>query len=64
MIEDWNDMDLMQRSEFRIRMAKYVTPEVKDSEMTTGFNKENVLFDVNDMETAMLKDQENVRKLQ
>ena len=29
MIEDWNDMDLMQRSEFRIRMAKYVTPEVK-----------------------------------
>ena len=64
MIEDWNDMDLMQRSEFRIRMAKYVTPEVKDSEMTTGFNKENILFDVSDMETAILKDQENVRKLQ
>ena len=64
MIQDWNDMDLMQRSEFRIRMAKYVTPEVKDSEMTTGFNKENVLFDVSDMETAILKDQENVRKIQ
>jgi len=62
MIEDWNNMDLMQRSEFRIRMAKYVTPEVKE-----GFSSQedsNLMIDMSDMETAILKDQENVRKLQ
>ena len=45
-------MDLLQRSEFRIRMAKYVTPEVKE-----GFSSQedsNLMFDVIDMETALL----------
>ena len=62
LIQDWNDMDLLQRSEFRIRMAKYVTPEVKE-----GFGSQedsNLMFDVIDMEKAILKDQENDRKLQ
>ena len=62
LIQDWNDMDLLQRSEFRIRMAKYVTPEVKE-----GFSSQedsNLMFDVIDMEKAILKDQENDRKLQ
>ena len=62
LIQDWNDMDLLQRSEFRIRMAKYVTPEVKD-----GFSSQedsNLMFDVIDMEKAILKDQENDRKIQ
>ena len=62
LIQDWNDMDLLQRSEFRIRMAKYVTPEVKE-----GFSSQvdsNLMIDMSDMEKAILKDQENDRKLQ
>ena len=62
LIQDWNDMDLLQRSEFRIRMAKYVTPEVKE-----GFDSQlgsNLMFEVSDIEKAILKDQENDRKIQ
>ena len=62
LIQDWNDMDLLQRSEFRIRMAKYVTPEVKE-----GFGSQvgsNLMFEVSDIEKAILKDQENDRKIQ
>ena len=62
LIQDWNDMDLLQRSEFRIRMAKYVTPEVKE-----GFGSQedsNLMYDVIDMEKGILKDQENDLKIQ
>ena len=65
LLEDWNGMDLRERSEFRIRMAKYVIPEIKEGFSSQGDSNSNeLMLEANDLEIAILKDIEDARKIQ
>jgi len=64
LLQDWEGMDLRERSEFRIRMAKYVIPEIKDGDIGGGFNKENLMIDTESLELAIIKDLKDARKIQ
>jgi len=53
------------RSEFRIRMAKYVIPEIKEGFGSLGDSNSNeLMLEANDLEIAILKDIEDARKIQ